>query len=67
MFGQIDTGFQLRGVSNESGTNVPTKIFMSHSTTQQDSPHVLTDRHDVLVLFASKELGTSVRAKMFVF
>ena len=67
MFRQTDTGFQLRCVSNESGTNVPTKIFMFHSTTQQDSPHVLTDRHGVLALFASKELGMSVWAKMFVF
>ena len=67
MFGQVDTGFQFRCVSNEPGTNVPTKIFMSYSTTQQDSPHVWTDRHDVLVPFASKELGTSVWAKIFVF
>ena len=67
MSGQVDTRFQFRCVSNEPGTNVPTKIFMFYSTTQQDSPHVWTDRHGVLVLFASKELGTSVWAKNFVF
>ena len=67
MLEQVDTGFQFRCVSNEPGTNVPTKIFMFYSTTQQDSPHVWTDRHGVLVLFASKELGTSVWAKIFVF
>ena len=65
-FGQVDTGFQFRCVSNEPGTDVPTKIFMFYST-QQDSPHVWTDRHGVLVLFASKELGTSVWAKIVVF
>ena len=65
MFGQVDTRFQLRCVSNEPGTIVPTKIF--YSTTQQDSPHVWTDRHGVLILFGSKELGTSVWAKIFVF
>ena len=62
-FGQVDTGFQFRCASNEPGTDVPTKIFMFYST-QQDSPHVWTDRHGVLVLL---ELGTSVRAKIFVF
>ena len=62
-FGQVDTRFQFRCVSNEPGTDVPTKIFMFYST-QQDSPHVWKDRHGVLVLFASKELGTSVWAKV---
>ena len=66
-FGQGDTGSQFWCVSNEPKTNVHTKIFVFYAITQQDSPHVWTDRHGVLVLFVSKGLGTSVRAKIFVF
>ena len=66
-FGQVDTGFQFRCASKEPGTNVHIKNFIFYSITQQDSPHVWTDRHGVLVLFVSKELRTSVWAKIFVF
>ena len=54
MSGQVDTGFQFCTLvkSLESTFNNAT------------SPHVWTNRHDALVLFASKELGTSVRAKV---
>ena len=57
MSGQVDTGFQFCTLvkSLESTFNNAT------------SPHAQTNRHDALVLFASKELGTSVWAKIYMF
>ena len=52
MSGQVDTRFQIRRVSKEPGTT---------------NSHVRTNRHGVLVLLASKELGTSVWAKICMF
>merc|ERR1711867_420812 len=51
MPGQVDTRFQIRRVSKEPGTT---------------NSHVRTGRHGVLVLLASRELGTSVRAKIYM-
>ena len=54
MSGQVDTGFQFC-----------TLVKSLESTFNNTaSPHVRTNRHGALVLFASEELGTSVWAKV---
>ena len=66
MSGQVDTRFQFQRVSKEPGTKCADKnshVVFNNTT----SPHVRIDRHDVLVLFASEELGTSVWAKICMF